>query len=418
MKVALLSHGLPQPSSLGGPMTAWAVLAQLAAEGHDATVLALRYPGDPFYSAEREQAVEETAAGLVVIPVGPEHELRSPAGTVELRAGPGLERIFPTAGLRPRVEEALRAARPEAIFAYHWDTLAASHRLRVAPRLGVVDDLWHMPNRRRWQRARPAASRSYLYWTLSTLRGLRPTTKAMVALLRDCEASGAFQAETAAWLRGKGVPRCEYLHAPLTDAGGPHWKARRAEVRNERPRILLGPSQLGATSTRAGLQLFATEILPALERELGPDGFRVRVVGEGDPPAELARLLPRPSVVLTGRIEPADEEFLAADVQLVPTPYVLGKRVRIIVGWSFGCCVVAHAAEAVNLPELRNGVNALLGGDGASIAGAVVRAVREPDLARRLGAGGRSTYETLFHPRVAARALVERLERVARPLAE
>ena len=129
MKVAVLSHGLPQPSSLGGPMTAWAVLAQLAAEGHDATVLALRYPGDPFYSAEREQAVEETAAGLVVIPVGPEHELRSPAGTVELRAGPGLERIFPTAGLRPRVEEALRAARPEAIFAYHWDTLAASHRL-------------------------------------------------------------------------------------------------------------------------------------------------------------------------------------------------------------------------------------------------------------------------------------------------
>jgi hypothetical protein len=405
VRAALVLHGLPQPSSLGGPMTAWALLQQLREEGHEATVVALRYGADPFYSTEREAAVRATGAELAVIPV--DAELPLPAGAVPLRGRPTLEELFPTRRLAG--ELAGHLAHVDAVFAYHWDTLAALHGYRAAPRYGVVDDLWHMPNLRRWQATRPAPSRAYVYWTLATLRGLRPTTKALAALLRDCDAAGAFQAGTAAWLRRHGVPTCEYLHAPIADGGGPDWADRRREHANERPTILLGPSQLGATSTRAGLRLFATEILPALERDLGRDGFVVRVVGEGDPPPELAALLPRPTVELTGRIEPADEEFLRCDVQLVPTPYVLGKRVRIIVGWSFGCCVVAHTAEAVNLPELSDGNSALLGSTGEKIAQAVVRAVRDRDLARRIAAGGRRTYETTFQPKVAAHAIVEKL---------
>ena len=410
MHVALVVHGLPQPSSLGGPMTSWALLRQLHDEGHRATVVALRYRDDPHYSPEREESVRETAE-LVVVPVTA--ALPTPAGTVELRGRPGLERIFPTRGLAPELQRILAGVRPDAIFAYHWDTLAPLCDLAGAPRFGVVDDLWHMPNLRRWQTTRPAATRAYAYWTLSTLRGLRPTTRAMAEVLQTCEAAGAFQAETAAWLRKRGVPKCEYLHAPLADAGGPDWAGRRREQENERPTILLGPSQLRATSTRAGLRLFATDILPALERELGPEGFVVRVVGEGDPSPELAALLPRPSVELTGWVESADDEFLRCNVQLVSTPYVLGKRVRIIVGWSFGCCVVAHTAEAVNLPELRDGENSLLASSGEELAASIVHAVRDRGLAHRIGQGGRRTYETTFHPAIAAHAIVRRLEELA-----
>src|SRR5204863_591605 len=94
--VALVLHGLPQPSSLGGPMTAWALLQQLREEGHTAKVVALRYEADPFYSAEREQAVRETGAELVVVPV--EVEPERPAGAVPLRRRPTLGDIFPTGG--------------------------------------------------------------------------------------------------------------------------------------------------------------------------------------------------------------------------------------------------------------------------------------------------------------------------------
>ena len=413
--VALVLHGLPQPSSNGGPMTAWALLRQLLDEGHSVSVLAFKYPSEPFHGAEREEAVRALGASLSVVPV--DAELASPAGTIELRGRPSLERLFPTRRMAPVVQSLLTDLAPDAVFVYHWDTLAATHGFRRAPRFAAVDDLWHEPNLRRWQHSRPEASRAYVYWSLSTLRGTRPTGRAMVELLNDCAASGAFQSRTAAWLRSRGATGCAYLRAPLVDAGGPEWRERRLEAENPRPRILLGPSHLGATSTRAGLRVFAREILPALERALGPEGFEVRLVGEGDPPQELAQLLPRPSVTLTGRIEPADEEFLRADVQLVPTPFVLGKRVRIIVAWSFGCPVVAHAKEAVNLPELEHEENALLGRDGHELAAAIVKVVRERRLALALGTGGRRTFETLFHPSVAGHALVEEIVALTAPTA-
>jgi len=159
--------------------------------------------------------------------------------------------------------------------------------------------------------------------------------------------------------------------------------------------------------------VFAREILPRLERELGPEKFEVRVVGEGEPPPELARMLPRSSVKLCGRIEPADPEFLSADVQLVPTPFVLGIRLRIIVGFSFGCCVVAHTNDALNIPEMVHEENALLASDGPGLAEAVIRAVREPELRARIGANARRTYERYSTPEVAAAPIVAELERLA-----
>lgn len=400
MRVALVAHALPQPSSNGGPMTCWTILRELLDQGHDVTAVALHYPNDPFHSAEREDALRAEGAEVVSVPVGPEAQLDSPAGAVPLRGRPPLERVFPALRLRTRVGDALEEARPDAVLVYHWEALAATHAWSGTPRFGIVDDLWHLPNLRRWQHTRPSPTRAWVYWTLSTLRGLRPTRAAMGELLGACEAAGSFQAETAAAL---GVP---YYPAPLPDPGspGPH-------ARNEKFRILLGPSHLGATSTRAGLVTFAREILPALERELRAHAFEVRIVGEGEPPPELVH--PHPSVTLTGRIEPADDEFRSADVQLVPTPFALGKRVRIIAGWSFGCPVVAHRAEAGPLPELRDGENALFAGHGRGLAEALARLARDEPLRRRIAEGGRRTYEETFAPEVAARPIAERLVELA-----
>lgn len=405
MRFALVTHSLPQPNTNGGPMTCWAIMREMLDTGHGVSVVSLRYPNDPYADQGRQAAVRNQGAALVVLPV--DDLPASPAGA----RGPSarLAVVFPTASLLSRLRSVLEEIAPDAILVYHWDTLAATHGLAIAPRMGVVDDPWHLPNLERWKATRPRPSRSYLQWSLATLRGIRPTTRAMVELLQGCDASGCFQAQAAAWLREKGARGCEYLPASVVDPCGPDWETRRREAQQQALRILLGPSSLGATSTRAGLRLFATRILPKLERELGPDGFEAHIVGDGEPPAELARLLPRRTVKLRGRVEPPDAEFLAADIQLVPTPFVLGKRVRIIVGFAFGCCVVAHSAEAVNLPEIVHGENSLLAPDGEGIARELVRAARDPGLRRSLGAKARRTYEERFHPRTAAARVVDRL---------
>ena len=153
---------------------------------------------------------------------------------------------------------------------------------------------------RRWQTTKLRASRGYLQWTASVFGSIRPATKAMVTLLNDCDDAGCFQAREAAWLRKHGARHCDYLPSPLVDPGTPPPRAARTGPFA----ILVGPSNLEATSTRAGLQLLGRAILPGLERELGADAFRIRIVGEGAPPAELARHLPHPSVELAGRVEP------------------------------------------------------------------------------------------------------------------
>jgi hypothetical protein len=376
-------------------MTCWAVLKQALAEAHRVTVVALSYPADPLTrSAEAQEVVRASGASLDLVEV-PQDVAARPE-------------IFPTVRLGPAMHAALERIEPDALFVYHWDTLAATRGAGV-PQFAAVDDLWHLPNLRRWQQAPPKPTPSYVRWTLDTLRSIRPAARAMVDLLNGCEDAGAFQAKTAAWLRAKGASRCDYLAAPIVD---PLQDASLERPRNERVRILLGPSQLGATSTAAGLRLFGREVLPALDSVLAPEEYEVHVVGPGNPPPELAERLPHPAVVMRGWAD-GDREFRASDIQLAPTPFVLGKRVRIIAGFAYGICVVAHAAEAVNLPELRDDENALLGGSGSEIAEALARAVGDQGLRRRLGENARRTYEERFHPGVAARALVERLERLA-----
>jgi hypothetical protein len=49
---------------------------------------------------------------------------------------------------------------------------------------------------------------------------------------------------------------------------------------------------------------------------------------------------------------------------LAPTPINLGTRTRIIEGFSYGVCIVAHEGNALGNPQIIDGENTLLAGDG------------------------------------------------------
>lgn len=422
MRLALVTHGLPQPSSNGGPMTCWAIVNALLAAGHRVGVASLLYPGDSFDTPERRTRLLDLGVDLVQVEVEGAERLRPDSLPWLPRAVQrvmGVLRfdsaeVFPTLGVAPKMKVVLEKIKPDAMFIYHWDSLASVHGIKLAPQLAGVGDPWHLPNLRRWQQAMPTPAPSYLLWTLRTLRDLMLCPGLMVRMLNQCEMSGCFQAHAAAWLRRKGAAHCVYLRSPLVDPSGGRWRELRNAMRSVgRPRILLGPSNLEATSTSAGIRLFAREILPRLEREFGPDGFEVHIVGEGQPPREVAAMLARPAVKLRGRVEPADQEFLSADIQLVPTPFVLGIRLRIITGFAFGTCIVAHRSDAVNIPEMVHESNSLLASDGAGLAVQVIRAIRDVGLREQLSVAARRTYERFFSPEAAATPIVSSLERLA-----
>jgi glycosyltransferase involved in cell wall biosynthesis len=229
------------------------------------------------------------------------------------------------------------------------------------------------------------------------------------ALLRHYDSVGIFGAHYADLAKRHGVAAW-YAPSPVEDP--------RPSPRGERapgpPRILL-IGHLRGIATISGLHVLVDDVLPRLDAELGREGYEARIVGAYCPPESLRESLQHPAVRLTGAVEPPDEEFLGADVVLVPTPIETGPRVRILTAFAYGCCVVAHRANALGIPELEDGVNVLLA-DTRGLAAATLSALRDAALRQRLGAAGHALYESRFTPEAAGGGIVRRLEElVARP---
>lgn len=419
MRFAVITANIPNPATSVGAMTPWTILKTMVESGHKVTAILLLYPSDPYIQERESRLAALSGLGIEIIEVEVNlprlHQNSKEFELIRKVLRPTIEDFYPTVSLVPKMENILKEIRPDAIFIYNFEGLAATHGLRVAPRMVGVGDPPHLPGFYRWCRTPPRLNYNYLHYTLSVLSSFYYHPKFIPQLLNDCEVVGAFAAQHADQICQWGVANCLYLRTPIPDLVGPGWQQLRHSYRPQgKPKILM-IGHLAGTATRSGLYLFAKRVLPILERELEEERFEVHIVGGFVDllPSDLAEMLARPSVHLRGHIEPADFEFLSSDVFLVPTPIKLGARIRIIVGFSFGCCVVAHRSVVAGTPELIHGENILIAKSGRGLAEAVIRVLSDSALQKRLGANGRQTYEENFSPAVAGKKIVTELERIA-----
>jgi glycosyltransferase involved in cell wall biosynthesis len=406
----LVAGGPPNPTAGGGAVTAWTIVSELLELGHEVVVCALEDPGQGGPTGrsvdEHAEALRSLGAGYVPVASGSASYFNSlsRSGRARLRraVSPPAAELYPNLVDREQMHAAVADARAEVAFVYHFEALAASRGLPV-PRFAAVGDPPHLSALYRVRRRLPDPRA--LRGVVRLQAQLRRQPRLLVQLLNECAASGAFAAHHARWLRARGAANCVYLHTPVPDPG-PVERTHR-----ERPTILLVGHFRGVV-TLEGLELFTREILPALEHELGPDGFEVRIAGGYEPPPELARRLDRPSVRLLGHVDDAGAEFRAAHVMLVPNSIPLGIRVRIVTALSYGTCVVTHEANRQGIPELEHERNALVAGTAEQLAEETLRALRDADLRRRVGTGGRGTYERDFRPDVSVGRIASVLDQI------
>ncbi|MDX6518793.1 MAG: hypothetical protein QOF50_1639, partial [Gaiellaceae bacterium] len=379
----------------------WAAISALASAGHDVTFVSLPWADDP-PTDERIEEIRGLGAEVVVVPPPPGE---APAGRWQARAAyvrsltwPGDETLFPSIVSAPGLAGAVAELAPDVVLADGNTAIVAAAGLEV-PKLASMCDPPGLSRRLR-TRYEPLypwrLGRDELLYRLGAATYAFRADRRMVDLLRRFDSVAVYAAHRAEWAREQGV-NAWYARSPMLDPVGDEWAERRAQAPpNAKPRILM-IGHLRGISTISGLHVFVEDVLPRLTDELGPDGFEVHVVGAYDPPRSLRSALDHPAVILRGQIEPPDEEFLRADVVLVPTPVETGPRIRILSAFAYGCCVVAHSANRLGIPALEHGANALLA-DEAGLAGATLQALRDPALREGLGAAGRAVYEESFTP--------------------
>lgn len=413
MKVGVITESVPHLFHGGGDLTAFAVVRSLRAAGHEVHLLALNSSGTGAkdHAAAQLREFNETGVPASVLPSSQRVSLVR--RILELRTAFPISLAFPALLARGRVRQWISTFSPDVIFCYHWGPAAAVFGTHSCPTVIGVGDPADLPVRFRKEFAamRAGSDRGRRSMRQRLEEKVLPLLQrsGMKRLLEDATRCGAFAAHHARELSSPRV-RCEYFRTPIADPG-----ERPATTPSPNKLRVLHIGHLKGIATLTGIESLAHEIIPQIEAQLPPAGLEVRIVGgfHESLPDDLKSALQRPSVTIVGPVYPADEELENADIVIVPTPIELGIRVRILTAMAHSCCIVAHRANALGIPELVSGENCILGGSAKELADACIRLGNSRTLSDTLRQNARATYIKYFSMDEAGGALTDVIESAA-----
>jgi glycosyltransferase involved in cell wall biosynthesis len=387
MRILFLSPYVPHPVRLGGHNRTLGMIRCLARFG-SVHVLSIGDPAD----AGLPEARRALAADRVAIDVHP-------------ATGPG-----------PEEAEAENLDRlPDAACHFRSPSLAAAldaHVAAMAPDLAVLEELVMAQYAERlacprvvdrqkiewaYHDAMAAAGGADAAWHRREAARFRRWEASLTPRMAAVLVTGPVDAALIAPVHG--AERVHVVPIGVDDALTPG-----VEPRGTIDHVLL----YGALDYGPNVEANATyfrEIWPRLAA--AAPGLRTVVVGSGRPPETLPRDDPR--VTIRGFVADVVPILRAPGVLVVPLRVGGGSRTKILEGMAAGMPVVSASAGVDNL-GLEPGVHFLLAETAADTVEAVLRLMREPDLATSLGRAGAARIAAEFRWDVVGR----RLETVCR----
>ena len=130
------------------------------------------------------------------------------------------------------------------------------------------------------------------------------------------------------------------------------------------------------------------DVLPLVKRQVPDIHFYIVGRGAGNTLGRLAD----PQVTVTGKLPSVLPYLCHADVALVPLQFESGTRFKILEAGACGVPLVSTTLGAEGIP-VQDGKHLLLADDAASFANAVIRIIRDRELAGMLAANCRSLIE-------------------------
>ena len=176
-------------------------------------------------------------------------------------------------------------------------------------------------------------------------------------------------------------------------------------------RIAASIGKLSGTANQHGFEILVNHLLPELRKQMAGRTFELHLYGAQEPRPEIARLLEQPEIIRRGFVQDIDAELQTRHAFLCvnnASAYNVGHT-RYLHAWSLKCCVVAYRAASRAMPEIQDGVSALLGETHAEVANRLVQAVTDPVLRKKIGLGGYATFRRSFTADKVAASIRRRL---------
>jgi len=243
----------------------------------------------------------------------------------------------------------------------------------------VEADIW----RRHWQVATRAVSRAYL----------RGQWRRMVTFeqqaCQDVDRVIAVSETDAERMRQEYGIRA--VSTVPTGVDTSFFRPSAAPVRD--PDSLVFTGSMDWLPNEDGIQFFVHQVLPLVRREC-PD-VTVTIVGRH--PTHAVRRLADPDrgIAVTGGVPDIRPFLERAAAVIVPLRIGGGTRLKIFEAMAMGCAVVSTSVGAEGLP-IQDGTHLLIADSPHDFAGACVRLLRDPELARRLGAHAADHVQTYY----------------------
>src|SRR6187399_3270206 len=226
MKIAIVLRQMIGPYVNGSQVTCWAIVQNLLRQGHEVHVCSILAQQELQSLQNEITKLESTGAKFspIVFDQALINDSKSGASDGFLRKcrdflylGP-VEDHVPSLKFRAVAGNKLRQIRPDAILCYDVHSLCATLGLHIAPKLGLVGDLWHLNLLLHWKvkkRNEPWPRRLKLGIHVHRSAKLHKTV--MLDIVRDCDRNVEFASHHAKWFQENGVENMIYLPTPVED---------------------------------------------------------------------------------------------------------------------------------------------------------------------------------------------------------
>ena len=421
MKIFLASSAVPRADGSAAHTVLSILIEMICRMGHDVTLQCIGWHAKGLGESETKRVEELMALGVEVLPALDISKVVGERRGSLLRrmrrvALAGMSEIYPATALGDEVGRRVRDSGATAILIF-WDPegLAATYRIRGVRKVAYYGMPDYMASEAMLRHPGlfdiPYSTLAEKFRVIVARHLTRRRREIHFKLMLGCDVTGNICAFHADMYREMGHPRSIYIQNLWPDSSR-SWRQEGMNAQARRPAKIVGSlGNVRSTGNTFGLLYLGNQILPRLERRLGSDNFEINIYGHGVPYSPIARSLSHPSVKLRGWVPDLDAEILSSRVFLMMnnTGYYKGSHTRFLHAWTLGSCVVAHRINAAAMPEIQHMENALLGDDPDEISDLIERAVKDEELRRRIGDGGRQTYEALFRPEVVVPKLVDEL---------